>query len=130
MKNKKFLIAAIALVLVVAMGLAAWYFTRPKTQEGEKTFSVTVVHSDGSEKTLNYTSAELYVGTVLLAEGLIEGEMGDYGLYIQSVDGEQAIYEQDNAYWAFYVDGQYANQGIDLTPIEDGAAYSLEYTPA
>ncbi|MBR4017733.1 MAG: DUF4430 domain-containing protein, partial [Oscillospiraceae bacterium] len=48
--------------------------------------------------------------------------------YIQEVDGEKAVFEEDNAYWAFYVDGEYAMLGIDQTPIEDGKVYRLAYT--
>lgn len=128
MKNKKFVLAAIALVVIVAIGLGLYFGTRPKTTAGEKAFTVTVVHGDGTSKDFAYTSAEEYVGTVLLEAGLIAGEMGDYGLYIHEVDGERAVYEEDGAYWGFYVNGEYAMQGIDLTPIEDGANYKLEYT--
>ena len=46
------------------------------------------------------------------------------------VDGEKAVYEEDNAYWAFYEGDAYAQLGIDLTPIADGAVYKLIYTPA
>ena len=108
--------------------IGVYFGTRPKVTAGQKDFSVEVVYEDGGKKTFTYTSDEAYVGTVLLREGLIEGEMGDYGLYIQKVDGVQAIYETDNACWAFYVGGEYAANGIDLTPIENGAVYSLVYT--
>lgn len=128
MKNKKLILAVIALVAVVAVGLGAWFATRPQTTAGEKSFTVTVVHADGTSKDFSYTSAEEYVGTVLLEEGLITGEQGDYGLYIHEVDGERAVYEEDGAYWGVYVNGEYAMQGIDQTPIEDGGVYKLEYT--
>ena len=47
---------------------------------------------------------------------------------IKVVDGEKAVFEEYNAYWVFYVDGQYASLGIDQTPIEEGKTYKLEYT--
>ena len=121
---KRFL--SLLLVLALVIGLCAC--SQAKPTEGEKSFTVTVVHADGSSKDFSYKTTELYVGTVLQAEGLIEGEEGEFGLYIKVVDGESAIYEEDGAYWAFYVNGEYATQGIDLTPIEDGAVYKLEYT--
>lgn len=130
MKNKKFVLAAIALVVIVAVGLGLYFGTRPQATAGKKSFTVTVVHGDGTSKDFSYTSAEEFVGTVLLDEGLIAGEQGDYGLYIHEVDGERAVYEEDAAYWGFYVNGEYAMTGIDLTPIEDGAVYKLEYTKA
>ena len=51
-------------------------------------------------------------------------------MYISHVDGERAVYEEDGAYWALYVGEEYATNGVELTPIEDGATYKLVYTPA
>lgn len=125
--NKKAILSVVAIVVVVALALGLWYFTRPQTSEGEKSFTVTVVHSDGEEKTFSYTSSEEYVGTVVQEEGLVEGDMGEYGLYIKVVDGERAVFEENATYWAFYIGEEYAQTGIDVTPIEDGTAYRLVY---
>ena len=65
---------------------------------------------------------------MLQAEGLIEGEEGPYGLMISTVDGELADWNVDQGYWALYIGQDYATTGIDTTPIQDGAAYSLVYT--
>lgn len=127
-KNTKLIIAAAAIVAVLAILAGVWYFTRPKTSEGSKSITVEVVHKDESTKTFTYKTDEEYLGKLLQDEGLISGEDGDYGLYITEVDGEAAVYETDSAYWAFYQNGEYANQGIDLTPITDGDTYSLVYT--
>ena len=96
--------------------------------ESGLTFTVTVIHKDQSEKTFTYTSNEEFVGTVLKAEGLIKGNDGPYGLEITEVDGEQAIYATDGAYWAVYVGEEYAMTGIDTTPITQGGQYKLVYT--
>lgn len=130
MSKKKLFLAIAALVLVVGLLLGLYFATRPQTQEGTKSFTVTVVHKDGSSKDFKYTSAEEFVGTVLQAEGLIEGEMAQYGMYIKKVDGEKAVYEEDNAYWGFYIGEEYAQTGIDQTPIEDGKVYKLVYVSA
>ena len=89
-----------------------------------------VVHKDGSEKTFHYESGEAYVGPVLEAEGLIEGNEGPYGMEITTVDGEKAVYSEDGAYWALYEGEEYALQGIDTTPVVDGRTYKLVYTAA
>ncbi len=128
MSKKKMIIAAIALVAVIAALVALWWFTRPDTQEGMKTFTVTVVHADGSEKDFTYTTEKEYVGQVLVDEGLVEGTQEEYGLYMKVVDGERAVYEENGAYWAFYEGQEYAQLGIDQTPVTDGAAYKLVYT--
>ena len=102
----------------------------PKPNEGEATFTVIVVHKDGTEKEFTYTTTEAYVGPVLQNDGLIEGNAGPYGLEITKVDGEQAIYNEDNAYWSVYEGEEYAMQGIDTTPVVDGGVYKLVYTGA
>ena len=130
MSKKKLFLSVAALVLVVGLLLGPYFATRPQTQEGTKTFTVTVVHKDGSSKDFSYTSDEEFVGTVLQAEGLVEGEMAQYGLYIKKVDGEKAVYEEDGAYWGFYIGEDYAQTGIDQTPIEDGKVYKLVYEAA
>ena len=107
-KNKKIIIAAVAIVAVIAVFLGVYFATRPDTSAGSKTISVEVVHSDESSKTFTYQTDAEYLGEVLLDEGLIEGENGDYGLYITVVDGEEAVFEVDGAYWAFYQGGEYA----------------------
>ena len=34
-------------------------------------------------------------------------------------------YEKDGAYWAFYVDGAYAVEGVDMTEIVESSVYQL-----
>ena len=128
MKNKKIILAAVALVAVIAIFAGVYVATRPATTQGAKAFTVTVVHGDGTTKEFSYNTDEEYLGDALLAEGLIEGEEGPYGLMISTVDGEQAVYETDGAYWALYIGGEYAMTGIDQTPVNDGGSFSLEYT--
>ena len=100
------------------------------TGTGSKTFTVIVVHNGGAEKTFVYKTDEQYVGKVLQDHGLIQGNMGQYGLEIHTVDGERAIYAEDAAYWAIYEGEEYAMQGIDTTPVVDGGTYKLVYTGA
>lgn len=119
--------AVLALALLVGGMVLLYLKFRPQAVEGQKQFTVTVVHKDGTKKELTYKSEEEYLGTVLVADGLIEGEVGPYGLMISAVDGETADYNVDQSYWWLLVNGQDAVTGIDLTPIEDGAAYTLEY---
>ena len=112
---------------MIGIAVGVYFATRPQPTEGQKSFTVTVVHKDGSTKDFSYTTTEEYVGAVLQAEGLVTGTMGDYGLYIDAVDGETAVYETDGAYWRIYKGDTPVLTGIDQTPIEDGAAYKLVY---
>ena len=129
MNNNRKVMAAFAVLMAVAVVFGLLYFNfKPKTSEGEKSFTVKVIHSDLSEKTFTRTSNGEYLGELLLKEGLIKGEKGTYGIYITEVDGEQAIYEKDKSYWALFINGEYATTGIDATPINDGFEYWLVYT--
>ena len=127
-KNTKLIIGIVALVVVIAVLLGVYVATRPQTSQGSKAFTVEVVHSDGSSKTFEYRTDEEYLGTVLQAESLISGEMGPYGLEIHEVNGERAVWGENGAYWAIFVNGEYGMTGVDTTPINDGDAFKLVYT--
>lgn len=127
-KNTKIIIAVVAVVALIAIFVGVYLGTRPAVSEGSKTITVEVVHKDESSKTFTYHTDAEFLGEVLVAEGLVEGEESEYGLMITVVDGEAAVYEEDGAYWAFYVGGEYASLGVDATPINDGDAFSLVYT--
>ena len=127
MKSKKTWIALVALVVVAALLVGVYFATRPETQKGSNHFTVTVVHSDGTEKVFDCYTDEEFLGAALLAEGIIAGHEDQYGLVIDSADGEEAIWERDSAYWSLYIGDAYATTGISLTPVEDGAHYKLVY---
>lgn len=127
MKNKKLILAVVAVVVLAGLLIGLWFAARPKIAEGQKSFTVTVVHSDGVAKEFAYTTTEEFVGAVLEAEGLIAGEMGDYGMYIHEVDGERAVYEESGAFWNIYIGEELATTGIDQIPAEDGQTYKLVY---
>ena len=127
MKNKKLILAVIALVVLVAVMVTVFVLTKPETQQGAKAFTVTVVHKNGSTKEFSYRTDAEYLGPVLVEKGLIEGSEGPYGLTIDAVDGETADWEKDNAYWALYVGEEYAVTGIDTTPVYDGSTFKLVY---
>lgn len=125
--NKKTWIALAAFVVLVAVLLTVFFLTRPETEAGAKEITVTVIHADGSSKNFTYHTDEEYLGALLLAEGLITGSEGQYGLVIESVDGESADWEKDQAYWSLYEGEAYADQGVSQTPVRDGATYKLVY---
>ena len=49
---------------------------------------------------------------------------------VTEVNGETAIYEENGAYWAFFVNGEYCNYGISDQPVNDGDAFRIVYTKA
>lgn len=94
--------------------------------EGDTQFTFTVVDGEGNETEFEIHTDKKTVGEALLDAGLIAGEEGDYGLYVKTVNGITVDFEEDGAYWAFYVDGQYASTGVDSTEIKEGASYSFK----
>ena len=125
-KRPLILLALLAALILIGSGI--YISTRPGTVDGTKTITVEVIHRDASSKTFTYETQAEYLGEVLRAEGLVQGEEGAYGFFITEVDGEQAVFESDGAYWAIYQGDAYADTGIDQTPIADGDAFSLVYT--
>ena len=104
--------------------------TNPSQDEPDlgATFTVVVTDLDGSETTFQYTSKAATVGEALLAEGLIAGDESDWGLMVTTVNGVTADWATENAYWAFYINGEYAQTGVDTTELTDGATYSFVKT--
>lgn len=124
MKKKNTIIAAVVLILVVAVAGLLYMKFKPKTTEGEKKITVAVIHADESEKTFQYDTDAEYLGEVLVKEKLIEGEDGQYGLYILTVDGETAD-ESKQQWWCIKKGGEMVNTSVDTTPIQDGDQFKL-----
>ena len=125
MNNKKNLYAVLALVLVAAALMGVYWLTKPKTQAGAKTVTVTVFDASGSNvfnQELN-TNAET-LGDLLESENLAAFQTSTYGRFIVSVTGIEA----DSAaqqWWHISIDGAEAAVGCDELPVTDGAVYTL-----
>lgn len=120
---------AMLLSLVLAFSLCACDAAdQSKETGGEKIqFSVIVVYEDLKEKIFLYEADGGMLGDILEAEGLIQSEGADDGMF-HTVDGQKADWNEKRSYWAFYVDNEYAMTGIYDTPAEDGQNYKLVYT--
>lgn len=94
--------------------------------QGATQFTVSITFSDGSEKTYTVNTDKTTVGEALVDVKLISGTVGDYGLMVETVDGETVKYEDGGKYWSFYIDGEYAMTGVDSTNITAGATYSFK----
>ena len=94
--------------------------------QGKTAFTVSITFKDGSQKTYTVNTDKTTLGEALVELKLISGTMGDYGLMIETVDGETVKYADDGKYWAFYINGEYAMSGVDTTDITAGATYSFK----
>lgn len=128
--KKGIIIAVIALVAAAGVFCGIYFFLLPATSKGAKTYTLTVVHADKNSKDFTLHTDEEYLGAALKNENLISGSESEFGMMVEVVDGERAIWDKDGAYWAFYIGEEYANTGVDATPVNDGDSFKLEYTLA
>ena len=141
-QNKKSLSVLFCMMLFVAMALCISGCDDKQTEEaqseetsveeitelgeGKTQFLFTVVDKEGAETFFEIHTDKEIVGDALLELGLIEGEEGEFGLFVKLVNGIVADYEVDKTYWAFYVNGEYAMSGVDTTIIEEGTSYMFK----
>jgi N-acetylmuramoyl-L-alanine amidase len=64
----------------------------------------------------------------LLELGLIAGDESDWGLMVTTVNGITADWDTEQAYWAFYINGEYAQTGVDSTDVVADAVYEMVKT--
>jgi len=141
--NKKLVSWLLCMMLIVAMALTVGCGTdeqnggQPATEqnvdsnvtvlgEGKTKFGFTVVDKDGNATEFEIHTDKATVGEALLELNLIEGDDGQYGLYVKKVNGITADYDVDQTYWAFYVNDAYATAGVDATAVEAGAKYAFK----
>ncbi|HIS47354.1 MAG TPA: DUF4430 domain-containing protein [Candidatus Scybalocola faecigallinarum] len=126
--SRKAVVAGIIILVVLVAVMAAIYFVMgPKTQAGSKTVTIEVINS--SQETASYqvqTDARYLQQVMDEAQGL--SYETDSGNMVVSINGETADYNADQAYWAFYLNGEYCNFGIDQQPVADGDIFTIEYT--
>lgn len=127
--NKKTIIAAVILVVIVAAIAVVYGVFAPKGSAGSKAITVTVVDNNEAEQVYEHkTDAEYLRQALEEIDGLeIEGEDGEYGLYVKVVNGLRADYDEDGAYWSFYVNDEYCNYSVDEQPINDGDNFTIKY---
>lgn len=134
--TKKIIIGAVILAALIAVFALCYAKFSAKPTEGAKAVVIEVVNSNGdSTKYDVHTDAE-YLKDAMdeLAEAdstfSYSGTEGDYGIMIEVINEEQAIYAVDNAYWALYVNGEYGQYGADQQPVTDGETYTWKYEKA
>ena len=118
---------SLLLVLVMVLSLVACG-KKPEAQAEAVSFTVVVTDLEGNESTFEYTSSAASVADALVEDGLVVGHQASYGLYVDTVNGITADWDNEQTYWAFYVNGEYATTGISDTPITADTIYGLALT--
>ena len=127
--SKKIVIGVVVLAVLLAVFAFAYSCFKPQTVEGAKAITIEVVDDQGesTEYALN-TDAEYLLQAMEETEGLtFDGEDGDYGFTVYTVNGVTADFNTDAAYWSFYVNGEYCNYGVSEQPVADGDAFTIQY---
>lgn len=128
--NKTGIIAAIAVLAIAVIFGAIYFMFREKPVEGSKNITIEVVNKAGESTMYTLrTDAAFLREAMEQTEGLtFSGTEGEFGMMVDTVNGEIADYNVDGGYWGFYVNGDYCNYGIGEQPVEDGDAFSIVYT--
>lgn len=125
MKKKRGLIAAAAVLIVLCIGAGFLYQkSKPSVSEGAKQIKVTVVHGDETENVFEYDTDAEYLGEVLKSEKLVDGEDGEFGMFITTADGKQAD-DSKQQWWCITKAGEQVNTSADQTPVADGDEFEL-----
>jgi hypothetical protein len=134
--TKKIAISAIVLaVLIAAFALLYGQFSA-KSTAGDKAIVIEVVDESGNSTEYDVDTDAEYLKDAMddLAEAddsfSFSGKDGGYGLMVQVINDKQAIYEEDGAYWALYVNGEYGQYGVTEQPVTDGDTYTWTYEQA
>lgn len=102
----------------------AIYRSNTEFGSGEKTVLVKVIVEE-NEVSFTIHTDEKYLGDALLEHKLIEGDEGQFGIYIKKVNGMLADYDVDKTYWGFYKNGEMMMTGVSFAEIADGEQYEL-----
>lgn len=115
--KKQLMALLLALLLLVAA------CAKPEPVSGEKTISVQVTYQGETETFTVTTEAEM-LGDALLEQEIIQGDEGEYGLFVHTVNGHFADAD-NNEYWVFTKSGEWVTTGVDTTPILDGDSFEF-----
>lgn len=131
-KNKKVRIGIGVGCLVVLFAVLAVVYSvfGAKPVEGSKNITIEVVNKAAEATVYEVsTDAEYLRQAMEEADGLtFSGTESEYGMMVDTVNGETADYSVDGSYWSFYVNDEYCNYGIDSQPVLDGDEFSIVYT--
>ncbi len=115
-------VIALAAVCVLAFGLTAC------GAKGTK-ITVEVTGPDGSTSSYSGKTDDEYLYDALSdIKGItIDGYDAEWGYYITTINGIEANYDTDGAYWSLYVNGGYGEYGVSDQPVNEGDVYSFVY---
>lgn len=128
--NTKKIVAGVpGLAVLIAACAFAYVKFKPQAVEGAKAVTIEVVDDEGTSVEYKvHTDAEYLLGAMEDAEGLaFDGEDGDYGFTVYTINDVTADFNTDGAYWSFYLNDEYCNYGVSEQPVNDGDEFMIKY---
>lgn len=130
MKNKKKLFLVLIPVVLIAIMAIAYFTYKVTPRTGSKHITIDVVDNNGDKQEYGIDTDAEYLRQAMeeIKDLTFSGDESEYGMMVTTVNGVVADYNKDQAYWAFYVNDEYCNYGIDEQPVADGDVFRIEYT--
>ncbi len=130
---------ALVLACMMLISLASCSRSEKSTDElwADALYSEDAVLGDGSKSvTVKVTAGEKSIvftvktdsetlGEAMSEQLLVEGEQGQFGLYVKKVNGIMADFDKDRTYWGISKDGTDLLNGIDSEKIMGGESYEF-----
>ncbi len=125
-KNRLWLaLGAMALLAVLFLGI--WWRYAEKSTTGSKSIVITVTYEDKTQQNYELKTDAEYLKEAAETVLTLDGEDTQYGYTVYAINEVEANFNDGNAYWALYVNGEYGNYGVDSQPVTDGDTYAFVY---
>ena len=128
--NKKIkLILGIVSILLILVVSGIFIINKDNENDNKKALkNIQIVVYDESEKVIydekNDTEKSILLDVLKSLEDLdIETETGDYGEYIISINDKK---QENNYYWNYYINGEYAPVGVSSYKIKENDVYTFK----
>ena len=143
MKNMKRLTVLVVTVLIMGLTIAGCSCSTSSTNNNttnatsqeatvSKEYTLKITDKDGQVKEYkDSTTSDKLIGVMdeLVKKGDFTYEMGDgaNSSMVMVVNGQRADFNQDKAYWAIYVNGNYGNYGVNDQTVQNGDTFEFRY---
>jgi hypothetical protein len=96
--------------------------------EGQNSFHFEVITEEKESYFWIVHTNETMVGDALLEHDLVQGDITEFGLFVTEINGIVADFDDGGAFWAFYIDGDFAMTGAMETEIEPDTTYAFVFS--
>lgn len=127
-KLLSFMLATVCILTLISCSAADSSEGDAQNSAEEKQITVTVVDDKKQEEVFTITTRAEMLGDAVDEINLVQGEEGQYGLFMKTVNGV-TVNDANQEWWCLTKNGgEEVMTGIDSTPIADGDAFELTFT--